>query len=776
MRKHIILLTVIFMLSAVTSCARNNSNSVSDTAEKLMSKAYPVLDITDNAPVSDIESISYLGEQDKYLLVGYDDSRDGVKLYVTDAGFAEFTSVELKTDEQYYIEKNCITSTDDGNIAAFFRVEGDADEQETAFPTVTYHICVFDHQGEIISDTEISNTDILDTDESGYLYIGNLISLGDDYIIGVKGIDCDHFYLLSSDGDISNGVFLGENAVLFSTGKDTDGNIAFSDTEGNKEVIRFVGKYDHRELAGSLDLDSLNVEMGTQTLTRGNNEYRLFISSPQSLYGVRQDSSAEEVINWSDSGLNGQYIRNVLALSNGDFIVLEDDWSSDETARLYLLSRNGNAGSDNVRLIKLAAENADNQLFTMVDRFNKTHKDYHIKVMDYQKYYETGNTDTAILNTPEKQLKMDIATGEQFDIMVLDSEGQLLYNLADKEVFTDIRPLMAADNSIVPEDILPNILKVCEENGKINWISPMFSIQTIAAKTKYVSGNSWTIDEMIRIYSELDDKMKLLNYGISKSDVFMTLFVNYNNPFVDYKKHKCAFDSTEFINALKFVNGLELDNEINWENADHSEYETLYDNMGTACLNDKALLQSVRLTDARDYTRTRYGTFGEDISLIGFPTSSGCGAKLCTGTAYAITDKSEYKDVCWEFIKQYFSDDYYNEHANEGFPSLKKFFDKKLDEAMCDPFLTDENGNTETYKDSVQIGTITTEIPNLTADERNMIQDYIISADSTGYGNSVDIYMIIREEIAACFKGENSAERTAEILQNRISLLLDESR
>ena len=773
MRKFRLTAFVVLMLFTLSSCSDKTQSNDSKTAEELMNKAYSKIDIKDNVPVSNIQNISYLGDSDKFLITGFEENDDALKLFVTDADFTDFRFIDWKLDESYTLEKNCITSTSDGNIVCIVNSDERPDDEMTEIEdraSMPYHICVFDKNGSLISNNEIKENGQIRSEGNEEIYFGNAVALDDKILVNINNTENDHFFLMNTEGIIINDLYLGENVCLFNTGNDTDGNAVFSTSDNKGEIIKFINSESQKVLNDTIILDDYEIEIGTQTITRGINDYKIFFSTSQCLYGLKQEN-IEEVINWSDSDLNGQYIKNVLALPNDEFIILSDDWSSDENEHLYRLTKRDMSELADVKVIILATEYADSDLIKMVNKFNDTHSECRIKIRDYQKYYNTGDNS----NSPQKQLKMDIVTGEQFDILMLDSEDDLLYNLEKKGMFTDIGSLMDKNGGVNRDDIVPNVLKSCESNGKILKIAPTFTIQTLVAKKKFIDKESWTVDEMIDIYSDLEGKMQLLNYCISKTDLFMTLFINYNNHFVDYNENKCSFNSSEFINLLEFVNGLDLENKINWEEVDDSEYEALYNTMGTACLNDKALLQMIQLSDARTYTRTKYGIFGDDISLVGFPTSTGNGAKLILGKIFAIAEQSACKDECWEFISRFFTDDFYNNYSTQEFPALKKNFDNVLNDAMNDPFFLDEKGNKESFKDSLKIDYKETEIPNLSLEERKMLEEYIFDSEITGYGNYVEISKIIKEEISAYFNGECSAEATADYLQNRVSNLLDEN-
>ena len=63
--------------------------------------------------------------------------------------------------------------------------------------------------------------------------------------------------------------------------------------------------------------------------------------------------------------------------------------------------------------------------------------------------------------------------------------------------------------------------------------------------------------------------------------------------------------------------------------------------------------------------------------------------------------------------------------------------------------------------------------PPVTSSEIRMIRELLESAEPIQGGND-DIFAIISEEAGAYFAGQRSAQATAEVIQNRVTLYLNE--
>ena len=113
----------------------------------------------------------------------------------------------------------------------------------------------------------------------------------------------------------------------------------------------------------------------------------------------------------------------------------------------------------------------------------------------------------------------------------------------------------------------------------------------------------------------------------------------------------------------------------------------------------------------------------------------------------------------------------------DGLPTVKTEMTKILDATMEKPYWEDESGKKEYYDDTYWMGNDGDEIviPPLTKEERDALEKYICEAASSNvflYNNEVTD--IVDEEVKSFFAGERSAQETADMIQNRVSLLISE--
>lgn len=766
------------------------------TADQVIQKSYQAIELDSESPLNDVDSLNRLGDTDNVLVTGRTEDGES-KMYLTNTEFLTYEEVpfqlpEVENGDSYLrtaVTNNgtifvLVTTTDYGDVEQPDYDDPDFDFEAFDFDALseaavtTHKLYTIDEQGSVLSENDITGLDKYADDSEDMkstVYINDFIPAGDDkIIISVSGMKEMTYLYVGSDGVVSEPLDFGEDTYLYASCTDLNGNFAYISYDGSKNVIKTMDCSTMKLTDEVITLEDSTLNFNQ--IIKGNGDYFVYISSTTSLYGVKADGTMEEVINWIDSDLSGDFIRSVLPVEDGDFIVFEQNWS-DGSSNFYRLTKRDSSELANMQIINMAMSYSDSEVVEKIKAFNKSSKEYRIKIEDYNSYYEWDEEKEQTVNTPEKQLKQDIAAGKNFDIICINGNSNLFSNLANKGAMVDLYEYMGKDGSVAKEDILPAILSVGEVNGKLISISPSCYIDTYAAKTKFCDKENWTVDDMIETYDSLPKGMKLFSGGNSKEDVFNT-FLFGSTSFIDYVNGTCSFDSPDFIKILEFCNQFENageGGEIDWKTATDDMMDDFWQDQMVACRNDKALLSTVYFDDMRGYARALHGDFGDDITLVGYPSSDGNGARLNTNMSYGIMASSPNKDVCWDFISQFFTEEYQTSDRMYAIPALMSAFEKKLDDAMKKPYYIDPETNKKVeYEDLYYINDENIEIPPLTKKERDYLEQYILNTKASGFYYDEDVYNIINEEVKVFFAGEKTAQETAKLIQNRISILVSE--
>lgn len=769
-----------------SSADSNNNSSVS--AEQVMQKSYKAVEIGTDVPLNYLNNVYNLGDGTVLISGGTEDGK--AKMYTTDNDFAVFNEVpfELEQPENGNSYYNTIIGKD-GTIYLYasittYGVEMPDYEDENfdsenydwdafyASAETLYKLYTIDKDGTILTENEITGLDkYLETDDDEErAYVGQMFALGDKLIVNIGSGGDDVFVTLGADGEIGEEVDLDEERYeLYDCVTDSNGDVWFSSWDENGIAIKKIDGSTMTVSNDVISIDSKEIDY-IDRIILGDDNYKFYVTDRSSLFGFKEDGTLDEIINWLDSDMNGDYISAVFPVENGEFVVYENDWSTNKRT-FYRLTKRDASEVSNVQVLTMITQYEDTDIMAKVNEFNKANDDYRIKIKSYSKYYDYDEESGKLLNSPETQLKMDIAAGKTFDILCMSGDSTLYTTLGKKGAFADLYEFMGTDGTVSKDDILPNIIEAGEYDGKLISLSPTFYVNSYVAKKKFVDKENWTFDDMFEAYENLPENMRFFQYKSSKVDTFSEFVAT--GGFIDYENATCNFNTPEFIKLLEFCNGLEEYEQPDWENMGNDEMTQYWNEQETACLDDKALLGGVYMSSPNDYVRYRYGTFNDELCFVGFPSDNGQGAKLSLNNSYAIMSNSGNKEVAWKFISQFFTEENQTGDRMYNFPSLKTAFEKKLDESMQKPYYTDENGKKHEYDNSYWINDKEIKLPELKQDERDALGEYILSAKSmTSY--SVDVDNIVSEEAEAFFNGERSAEETADIIQNRVSILVSE--
>lgn len=410
------------------------------------------------------------------------------------------------------------------------------------------------------------------------------------------------------------------------------------------------------------------------------------------------------------------------------------------------------------KVVSLYAWSTNGEIEKAVMDFNGESAEYRVEITDYTEKYP---------DEPLTHLSNDIIIGDLPDIILLDAYNMPVESYISKGLLADLYEFMESDVSFNKSDYLENYFKAYEVDGKLYELSPEFVIQTVVGKASVI-GNTrgWTMNEFISFADENSDKN--IFSGIYNKGKILTFFTNSCcGDYFNIKTGECRFDSGDFIGLLEFCNRFPNETAENfYETVDMNEYETQW-------RTDGVLLDFGLISDFASLRRYEAVTFGEPVTVKGFPSEDGSGLSFNNyGIELAITAKSDNGEGAWEFLKYFLSDEYQDKSSM--FPIKLSAIEKKAEVSKERPFFTDENGS-KVYTDTEMIGGQEVAVGVNTDDDIRRVMEIIESTDSTWHYDS-RITGIVAEEAAAYFAGQRSAKEAAEIIQNRVRNYLDEGR
>ncbi len=670
------------------------------------------------------------------------------------------------------INRMCVDTA--GNI--FLLVNEYSWNEETMESKEEYYIARYDNDGNPIDEIKLDKLRQEDSEED-YFYISGM-AVGDDGSIVICGEK--EVYALDNTGKL-----------VFTVKKEEENN----DTSGSYlEGVYRTGsgkivvmqsswentndEYKNTRVARTLDMasksltDEYKLNSNWYDYYDGGGDYDLYVSTENSLKGLNlATGEATNIIDWLKSGFDTNTLQNVMVLPDGRLLAVTYkyeasgsgySWGGDGMI-LTILTPVDPADVPDKKLITASAFYLDFRLKQRIVEFNKNSLEYQLEVTTYNDYDDgTGDYEAGIT-----KMNNDLIAGNIPDIIVVN-DSMPFDSYISKGIIADLNEFIDKDEEINRSDYMENVLNALSVGGKLYRITPSFSINTLAIKSKFADGKqSWTMKDYLDMAAANPDK-NMLNYEQTKEGFLSNMLNGSMNSYVNRETGECFFNSDGFKSLLEAANAYPLEinhDEINMDQNYWMERET-------ALREDKALISSEYIYDFRRIKRIEQGDFGEPVTFIGYPCDNGNGTLISPDTQLAITSKAKNPEGAWSFVKYFLSDEYQSTITGS-FPMKLSAYDALMEEAKKKPTFTDENGNEVEYDDTYWIGDSEIKIDVNTDEDNQRVMDMLKSANMAPRYDQ-NLMVIITEEAAAYFSGQKSVDEVAEIIQNRASTYISE--
>ncbi len=473
------------------------------------------------------------------------------------------------------------------------------------------------------------------------------------------------------------------------------------------------------------------------------------------------DAEVKKLMDFIDSDLSSSYVYNVSAVSQKEFYgILVDDMTGQEMLMKFTKVDPKDVADKTV--LTLACYYLDWEVRRHVVEFNKSNPDYRITITDYSQY-DTDEDYTAGIT----KLNTDIVSGKMPDILLLN-DNIPVESYAAKGLFEDLYPYIDRDEEMNREDYFSNVLKVHENNGELYCLPPRFVIYTVTGKTADVGDRTgWKLQDLKELLASRPEGTQAFS-GATRRDILFYSIRMSGNQFIDWESGKCNFNTDGFISLLEFIKSFpeELPEDY-WEKDMGMNWDDQF-------RQGKVLLDQTVLNSFSSYNYLKKATFGEDITMIGFPSESGKGSVISSEMKLSMSSKSQNKDGAWQFLR-YFLTDEYQEKDNYGWPLSLERMEFLAQEAKKKPTYEDENGNQVEYEETYNINGVDVPITPMTQEEVDEVMDFIKSVDQL-YTNNQALVDIISEEAAPYFAGQKNVKEVVDIIQNRVQIYVSENR
>lgn len=455
-------------------------------------------------------------------------------------------------------------------------------------------------------------------------------------------------------------------------------------------------------------------------------------------------------------------IRGMFVDGNGGIVCLLYSYDS-STTEIATLTQKDASELPETTTLRLACNYLDQNLRQQILKFNRANSGVRIEVADYSQYATEDDYSAGIT-----KLNTEIISGNVPDLFVNDQLPISQY--AAKGLLRDIYEFIDADEEISREDYFENVLKALEINGGLYSICSNFGIATLVGNADVVGPDmGWTLQEMQEVISAHPEVEYILSPGSTRSSILQAMLVLNMDNFVDWNTGECSFNGQEFIDLLNFSSLFPETYDYNSGN---------YESTPALVSSGRQLLVEMSCSDFEEYQMYE-AMFGGHLAFKGFPTSEGVGNVISpSGSQLSISATCKDPDAAWRFVRSLITEDFYeNNYYSYGYPILKSAYDAKEAEAMKATYQTDpETGEqVEVSHGGWGWDDFYVEIYSMSEEEAQTLRDVIASADRA-YRYDQNIMNLVTEECADFFAGTKTAEQTASLIQDRVSIYVNEQR
>jgi ABC-type glycerol-3-phosphate transport system substrate-binding protein len=530
--------------------------------------------------------------------------------------------------------------------------------------------------------------------------------------------------------------------------------------------------------------ESINISTGKNSnVGQGDDRFTYFIYNSSSIYGYSGETHSL-VADLTSSGVNLYDITRVIAVSETQFLLTGYTADAVGFDRLFMLSKVDPSNVPDKAFITVAAITEPLYLDGYIKEFMLTHPQYQVELKLY-----AGDDNTSYEQALDA-LNTDIIAGKVPDVLVIDNVGIPYSNYVRKGVLTDLYPLIDEDPDLSREDFLKPFLKAVETDGKLYSIAPAFDIATLVGKTSVFGEKQGQSLEELQTAAAAADFSGATLFGpeINRNVFVSRILSRTSSNFIDDEKGICSFDSPEFVSLLEFAKSLPAV-------SSNPEPYLPFVLPGETDVYSKgnALIEFAVIFDFRHIVALEKTDFNAPITFLGYPgtsggnslftflgfsgASEGSGIYANTHLETAIPVNAKNPDGAWEFVKglQSYGDAFWEGYGYPPliyFPTLISELENAAENAAIPPF---QYGNGERVSREFWFGrNLSNQPDNTEADNAKMFA--LFDSIEGIYRENPAIMNIISEETEVFFVGNKSAKETAEIIQNRATTYLEETK
>lgn len=508
------------------------------------------------------------------------------------------------------------------------------------------------------------------------------------------------------------------------------------------------------------------------------NKNGIFVESFNGCSKYDPDKGAfEEVFNWNYTDLDRSILSSakITPIDENEICVMASD-TYDNTKGPYLIhltraEKNPHAGKRTILVGGVGL--TESGILPVVSKYNTDpDKNVRVALIDYS---EGGY---ASENDLEQKLYLDMLSGTGPDIVVNMGDVAALQSGA---VMEDMNQYLDGEKGIDRNEYFDNIFRAYEKGGKLYHLPVEFYLSGIFANPDLISyKDGWTFDEYIDAAKNMKENTAI-SQAMLQNDMLRYLLQTSLPRFIDYEKKTVDFqneDMKKILTATKELGATVIPDDEKWteknfDTTDEDGFVVRSDSYSVNQAEEKFKSGILATKECLLYTVSQVSAqktllFGKG-EFLGYPSYEKKSFAIGLNLSMGISALSDYKDLCWEFIRDYLEMTGDEAAGRVGLPVKKAVFEEE-----CRYDMGNANKlHDEMMEETPYAANLTTFFPVVKEEDIDTLRSLAERCDTT-ICHDTAVFNIISEEAAGYFAGDRTLDDVLKNIQNRTKLIVQE--
>lgn len=364
----------------------------------------------------------------------------------------------------------------------------------------------------------------------------------------------------------------------------------------------------------------------------------------------------------------------------------------------------------------------------------------------------------------ESKLMLELAAGDSPDLIISFSNDGIL---TEKNALMDVYPYLDEDSDISRDDFTN--LDMLGYGDQLTRVSPGYNINVTFGLTKTYGGierSEWTVEKFLNTLENAKNPLELTANSTGEN-FLLNYTLSYAAEHVSYKDATCNYETDTFVALLNAAAQVDAAYAAD-AGGSGDTYSELFE-------ESPELLDQTQIQGVAGYTILRQELVGCPVTFLGYPTGNGGKMQAMFVTPVSGCAGTTYPNEVWSFLKYVLTADSVCKDTTI-FPVYTKALEQQISDAVAN-YEADTPRNTqmgfqEALGKMIDLESLETGF----SQEGAELLKTLLYSDSMYNGYDGVITPIIQEETEALFSGDKTAEETAALIQNRVSIYLAEQK